>query len=91
VMAVIEHKFDVKHDSLEDIVAGKVTVLAPNEKLIKAWPGSREENLKVGVACQIGMIMGAFDVGKEGTSLTDLFPQIKTVKVEEYLKLCFKQ
>ncbi|RDW87975.1 hypothetical protein BP6252_00007 [Coleophoma cylindrospora] len=84
-------KFHVTEDSMETMLQGTMTILPPNEELLKAWPDAREETIKVMALINVGLERGAFNVSQYGASLNDALPHLRTMKTEEYLIYAFKE
>ena len=75
-------KFDVVHDSLEDLRAGKVTEIPAYVPLYKVFP--KEMLLEMMAAFGVAMITGVFSF--EGELLSRKYSEIQPVKVRDFIK-----
>ncbi|KAH9214548.1 hypothetical protein DL95DRAFT_425569 [Leptodontidium sp. 2 PMI_412] len=83
-------KFRVVHDSVEKLCSGSPTLLPGNEEIFQNWQIGRDDTIQFCAAISVGLAVGAGDVSGEGTNLNKLFPDIKTTKVEDYIRSCFQ-
>ncbi|KAF1843684.1 NAD(P)-binding protein, partial [Cucurbitaria berberidis CBS 394.84] len=82
-------KFKVTYDSLENLYNGSPILLPGNEEIFKNWQIERDSTIQFCAAISVGIAKGSADVSRQGTSLNKIFPDMKTVKAEEYIRLCF--
>ena len=75
-------KFDIVHDSLEDLRAGKVTEIPAYVPLFDVSP--KESVLEMMAAFRVAIITGAFYF--EGQLSNDEYSEIQPVKVRDFIK-----
>lgn len=76
-------KFDVVHDSLADLRAGKISEIPAYEALYDVLP--KETLLDWMAAFGVGIITGVFDL--KGDLLNDKYSNIQPVKMREFIKM----
>lgn len=74
-------KFDVVHDSLEDLRAGKITEIPSYLSVYEAFP--KEFWLGMMAAFGVAMITGVLDLGED--NLNKKYPDIHPVKVADFI------
>ena len=79
-------KFEVEHDALESLRAGKVTELPRNKPYYEVFPEGKAQ--VDGLACSLGVAIanGVYDI--KGASLNDMFPSIRPKQMKELLTEC---
>lgn len=75
-------KFDVVHDSLEDLRAGKVSEIPAYLPLYEVFP--KEMLLEMMAGLGVAMITGIFTFKGE---LNEKYPDIQTVKMRDFIKI----
>ncbi|KAL8812391.1 MAG: hypothetical protein Q9200_001078 [Gallowayella weberi] len=76
-------KFDVVHDSLEDLRAGKITEIPAYIPIYEVIP--KEWLLEMMAAFGVAMVTGVFDLGDDDT-LNEKFTDVKPIKMAEFIK-----
>ncbi|KAI4106606.1 MAG: hypothetical protein L6R37_002107 [Teloschistes peruensis] len=76
-------EFEIIHDSLADLRAGRITEIPAYVKLYDVFP--KEMLLEMMAGLGVGMITGLFDFAGEEL-LNEKFPDVGTVKMREFIK-----
>lgn len=74
------------YESLEDLKIGNSAELPGNVEFYGMFEGGKRELDELMCWSKVGMIKGAFDLRGVGTSLNEMFPSVKPVGIEEYLR-----
>lgn len=74
-------RFDVVHDSLEDLRAGKITEIPAYLHVYDALP--KEFFLQMMAAFGVAMVTGVFDLGDD--TLNKKYPDVQPVKMAEFI------
>ncbi|PNP86570.1 hypothetical protein FNYG_00272 [Fusarium nygamai] len=75
-------KFTVKHDSIEDLKAGKITELPSHVHMYPFFPKPMLQGFFAAFGCMF--VEGAFDLKPEHT-LNEAFPEVKARKIRDLL------
>ena len=78
-------KFDVVHDSLEDLRTGKISEIPAYVPVYEVLP--KEMFLSMMAGLGVGMITGIFDL--IGHSLNERYPDIRPVKMADFVQECW--
>ncbi|KAL8801473.1 MAG: hypothetical protein Q9182_004440 [Xanthomendoza sp. 2 TL-2023] len=76
-------KFDVVHDSLEDLRAGKITEIPAYIPVYEFIP--KEWLLEMMAAFGVAMVTGVFDLGSGGDTLNQKYTDVKPIKMAEFI------
>ncbi|KAG6995843.1 hypothetical protein G7Y79_00041g077950 [Physcia stellaris] len=74
-------KFEVVHDSLEDLRAGRITEIPAYVPIYKVLP--KDFFLEMMAAFAVAMVTGVFDLGDD--TLNKQYPEVKPVKTDEFI------
>lgn len=74
-------KFEVVHDSLEDLRAGRITEIPAYVPIYKVLP--KDFFLGMMAAFGVAMVTGVFDLGDD--TLNKKYPDVKPVKTDEFI------
>lgn len=77
-------EFEVSHDSLSDLRAGKITEIPGYKATYDVFP--KEMLLEMMAAIGVGMITGVFDLEAKGELINDRFPEVKPVRMREFIR-----
>ena len=75
-------KFDIVHDSLEDMRAGKVTEIPAYQSLYKTFP--KEFLIEMMAGFGVAMVTGLFIF--HGELFNEKYPEIRTTKMIDFIK-----
>ncbi|KAI4253184.1 MAG: hypothetical protein LQ352_003835 [Teloschistes flavicans] len=76
-------RFEISHDSLEDLRAGKVSEIPAYVALYDVFP--KEMLLEMMAGLGVGMITGLFDFAGEDL-LNENFPDVRTVRMQDFIR-----
>lgn len=90
-MDLSSQKSKITLGSIEKQMDGKKSLPAGTQEMSDVWSGNFEDTIKLAVTQSLSMIRGTYEISAQGKALKEVFLDIKSIGLEEYLTECFSK